>query len=254
MNIPLRSVALALILAAAPALAATKPTPKPTTAKTAVKPTATKPVSTKQSAAKPAAAKAAPDKTTAAKPKPAPARPKPKSKPKPASPPPINPLSHAEKDGFGVLQTAAPDATRFIADWKLGVGAKTASTSTIANKPLFTFLLFRGCKANAEGNCDVVADFVITRPDGTTDDSNKGVVVWNKTAPTDPKKPYIGDGALGFGTDEEGPFGDYRIAATVTDRVAGTSVTTEQTLTIAPDPAAPPAALPAPQPAEPPAK
>ena len=189
----------------------------------------------------PPAKKAAPAKPAAAKPVAA----KPKPKPKPAALPVIDPLSHAEKDGFGVLQTAAPDATRFIADWKLGVGAKTAATRTIANKPLFTFLIFRGCKANAEGKCDVVADFVITRPDGTTDDTNKAVAVWDKAAPSDPKKPYIGDGALGFGTDEEGPFGDYRIVATVTDRVAGITVTTEQTLTITSGPAAAPAAPPA---------
>ena len=59
-------------------------------------------------------------------------------------------------------------------------------------------------------------------------------MVWNKAAPTDPKKPYLGDGALGYGVDDEGPFGDYRVVATVTDRVAGITLTTEQTLTIAP--------------------
>jgi hypothetical protein len=236
MTIPLRTIALALFLVAPglPAQAATKPAPaksvtaKPAAAKTPATPATAKPVPTK---ARPDAAKAASNKPVTPKAKPAP-------KPKPKNLRLVDPLSHAEQDGFGVLQTAAPDATRFIADWKLGVGAKTASTSTIANKPLFTFLIFRGCKANAEGKCDVVADFVITRPDGTTDESNKGVAVWNKAAPADPKKPYIGDGALGFGTDEEGPFGDYRIVATVTDRVAGVSVTTEQTLTIAPGPAA----------------
>ena len=80
----------------------------------------------------------------------------------------------------------------------------------------------------------VAADFVITRPDGTTNEDNKGVVIWDKAAPADPKKPTIGDGALGYGVDSEGPFGKYLVVATVTDKVAGTSVTTQQTLTIAP--------------------
>ncbi len=180
-----------------------------------------------QKTAKPAAKSAA--KPAAAKPKPRAAKAKPKT-PLIA----ISPLSHDEKNGFSVLQVAAPDSAKFIAGWKLGAGGDSATTRTVANQPLFTFLIFRGCKGDAQGNCDVVADFVITRPDGTTNEENKNFIVWNKAAPTDPKKPYLGDGVLGYGVDDEGPFGDYRVVATVTDRVSGTTLTTEQTLTIAP--------------------
>lgn len=182
-------------------------------------------------------AAAMPQKTTkpvAAKPA---AKDKAKAKPRTKLPPPA--LNIAEKGGFGVMQVAAPDAAAFIAAWKIGDGAKNETTRTVADKPLFTLLIFRGCKADADGKCDIVADFAITRPDGTINEDNKGVVVWDKTAPADPKKPMIGDGALGYGVDSEGPFGDYRVVATVTDKVAGISVTTEQTLTIAPALAAP---------------
>ena len=214
-----------------------------------------------QQTKKPAPARAPAAKAAPAKPKPAPAKPKPKT---PLIT--IPPLSHDEKGGFSVLQVAVPDAAKFIAEWKLGGGGKSATTKTVANQPLFTFLIFRGCKANGDGKCDIVADFVITRPDGTINDENKGVVVWNKAAPTDPKKPYLGDGALGYGVDDEGPFGDYRVVATVTDRVAGVTLTTELTLTIAPGKTAaaretgarpsPPSPPPRPrsEPAEPPAK
>ena len=194
-------------------------------------------------AAPAAAAPQAATKPAAGKPsaKPAPAKPTAKAKAKLKArtklPPPA--LNIAEKDGFGVMQVAASDAAAFIAAWKIGDGAKNETTRTVADKPLFTLLIFRGCKADADGKCDIAADFAITRPDGTINEDNKGVVVWNKAAPADPKKPMIGDGALGYGVDSEGPFGDYRVVATVTDKVAGTSVTTEQTLTIAPALAAP---------------
>jgi len=181
-------------------------------------------------AASKAAAKSAPGKPAATKGKA-------KATPRAKLPPPA--LNIAEKDGFGVMQVAASDAAAFIAAWKIGNGAKNETTRTIADKPLFTLLIFRGCKAGPDGKCDIVADFVINRPDGTVNEDNKGVVVWDKAAPADPKKPTIGDGALGYGVDSEGPFGDYRVVATVTDKVAGVSVTTEQTLNIAP-------ALPAP--------
>jgi hypothetical protein len=190
-------------------------------------PAAAAPQAAAKSAAKPAGGKSSPAKAAA----------RAKAKPRTKLPPPA--LNIAEKDGFGVMQVAAPDAATFIAAWKIGNGAKSESTRTVADKPLFTLLIFRGCKADADGKCDIVADFAINRPDGTVNEDNKGVVVWNKAAPADPKKPVIGDGALGYGVDSEGPFGDYRVVATVTDKVAGTSVTTEQTLNIAP-------ALPAP--------
>ena len=186
-------------------------------------------------------AAAAPQAATKSAAKPSPGKPAAKAKAKPKArtklPPPA--LNIAEKDGFGVMQVAASDAAAFIAAWKIGDGAKNETTRTVADKPLFTLLIFRGCKADADGKCDIVADFVINRPDGTVNEDNKGVVVWNKAAPADAKKPMIGDGALGYGVDSEGPFGDYRVVATVTDKVAGTSVTTEQTLTIAPALAAP---------------
>ena len=201
----------ALALSVPSAQAATKPAP--------AKPTA-KPAATKPAAAKPVA-------------KPVPAK-KPAAKPTPKLKP--IPLNIAVKDGFGVMQVASGDVEKFIAAWKLGNGPKSASTSTVANQPLFTFLIFQGCKPDPMGKCDVIADYVITRPDGTTNEDNKGVVVWDKAAPADPRKPTMGDGALGYGVDDEGPFGDYRVVATVTDRVAGTTVTTEQTLTIKPDP------------------
>lgn len=205
---PLYRLAVAAFFAASPAFAQTAANPAPAKPK-AAKPAATKP------------------KTPAAKPK----------TPLVA----ISPLSHDEKNGFSVLQVAVPDSAKFIAGWKLGAGGSSATTKTLANQPLFTFLIFKGCKADAKGNCDVVADYVIHRPDGTTNEENKGLVVWNKAAPTDPKKPYLSDGALGYGVDDEGPFGDYRVIATVTDRVAGTTLTTEQTLTITPGKAAVPA-------------
>ena len=197
----------ALILSVPLAQAATKPAAKP----------AAKPVT--KPAAKPAA--------------------KPVAQPPAAKPKPVM-LNVALKDGFGVMQVASGDVTKFIADWKVGMGPKSATTRTVADKPLFTFLIIQGCKPDPMGNCDVVADFVITRPDGTTNEDNKGVVVWNKPPGADPKKPIIGDGALGYGVDSEGPFGDYVVVATVTDRVAGVTVTTQQTLTIKPAADGPP--------------
>lgn len=165
----------------------------------------------------------------AAKDKPAPAKPKAASA-KPAA----EPLGdHAAKGDFGVLQVSAPDATQFVANWGMGTASQAVATRTVADKPLFVFIIFHGCKPDADGKCDLVADFAIHRPDGSVDDDHKGMAIWRRAPSDDPAKLILGDGALGFGTDSEGPFGDYRITATVTDRVAGVTLTTEQVLTVA---------------------
>jgi hypothetical protein len=173
----------------------------------------------------PASASVAADKKPAAKPA------KPAAKPA-TRPAPATPLNIAQKQGFGIIQLAADDSNKFINAWKIGAGAQASTTRAVANQPLYTFLIFRGCKADPAGNCDLVADFVIHRPDGTVNEDNKGITIWNKAAPADATKPILGDGALGYGVDDEGPFGDYRVVVTVTDKVANVSVTTEETLTI----------------------
>lgn len=171
---------------------------------------------------------AAPKKTAGKSARPA-ARPA-AAKPKPAA----RPLGdRAARGGFGILQVAAPDATRFVADWHTGTASQATATATVADKPLFVFIIFHGCKPDADGKCELVADFAIHRPDGSVDDDHKGMAIWARAAPDDPARPVLGDGALCFGTDSEGPFGDYRIVATVTDRIAGVTLTTEQVLTVA---------------------
>lgn len=200
--------------------------------------------------AKPAPSKPRPAAKPAAKDKPA-AKPMTKDKPavavkpaakarpaaakpmaKPAKPPKLS--DRATDGAFGILQVSAPDATQFIADWRAGTASKAISAHTVADQPLFVFIVFRGCKADVDGACNVTADYAIRRPDGSIDDDHKDQVVWRRAAPDDPAKPYLGDGALGFGTDSEGPFGDYRITATVTDHVAGITLKTEQVLTVSP--------------------
>lgn len=191
---------------------------------------------------RPAPAKAMPAKPAPAKVKPAAnpaaARDKPAAKPagKPAakSAKPARLTDRATGGSFGILQVSAPDASRFIADWRAGTASRATSVRTVADKPLFVFIIFHGCKADADGACDVTADFAIRRPDGSIDDDHKDMAIWKRNAPGDPAKLVLGDGALGFGTDAEGPFGDYRITATVTDRVAGITLKTEQVLTVAP--------------------
>jgi hypothetical protein len=146
------------------------------------------------------------------------------------------PSSSARSGGFGVMQVVASDEARFQREWAVTTpGADlTVSTRTVANKPLFVHILFFGCKPNAAGDCDVTGEVAFYGPDGKLEQEKKDLVIWRQKAPDSPTNIYLGGPAVGFGTDDAGPFGAHRVVYKVTDNVAGITLVTEQTLTIAP--------------------
>jgi len=150
---------------------------------------------------------------------------------KPAEPSP----DRAESGGFAVIQLASDNTDRFHAEWdKPGPGANvTTSSETLRNAPIFTFLVFTGCRADAAGNCDVTADFHVIGPN----DKNAEEYSHAKDAPVWKGKPpptgtfLLSSAELGLEIEDKDPLGAYVVRAVVTDHVANITVETEQTLT-----------------------
>ncbi|WP_343892990.1 hypothetical protein [Sphingomonas oligophenolica] len=150
---------------------------------------------------------------------------------KPAAPSP----RQAESGGFAVIQMASDNQDRFHAEWETSTpGANlTTTTETVRNAPIFTFLVFTGCKADAAGNCNVTADFHVIGP------QDKGSEEYStaKDAPVWMKKPpaknilFLSDASLGLRIEDKDPLGAYIVRAVVTDHVANITLKTEQTLT-----------------------
>jgi hypothetical protein len=142
----------------------------------------------------------------------------------------------ARNGAFGAIQIATDDEDRFKREWAVTTpGARlTQSTRTVANKPLFVHVIFYGCTANAAGDCDVTGDIAFYGPDGKLENEQKGMAIWRRKAPDSPKNLYLGGPAVGFGTDDKGPFGAHRVIYKVTDNVAGITLVTEQTVTVSP--------------------
>ena len=137
---------------------------------------------------------------------------------------------------FGVMQIATNDPDRLIADWSKfapGVSVK-ASTQTFRNRTITTFLVFKGCRAGASGNCNVTADFDVSDPEGKLCGQSKSVEIWVGRPPAPGNNLQLSSAGFGLSFDDNDPLGAYRVRATVTDHIAEITTHTEQFLTVLP--------------------
>lgn len=146
------------------------------------------------------------------------------------------PPNLASNDPFAVQQITTADPDKLMADWAKptpGVAIATATT-TPRNKPIVTFIVFSGCKADAAGNCNVTADFLTTGPAGQTYDTTNGAEIWVGKPPPPGFNLQLSAGGLGIVFENKDPVGQYVVHATITDHVAGKVLHTQQTLTVTP--------------------
>ncbi len=142
----------------------------------------------------------------------------------------------AETSGkFAAIQIATTDPDRLVADWQKPTASVALVTTThaIVNQPIVTFIIFRGCRADASGNCDVTVDFETFGPDGKRYDSTRAVNVWVGHPATADLSFQLSETGYDISFEPEDPLGSYRIHARVTDHVSGIVLDTEQVLTVA---------------------
>ena len=138
----------------------------------------------------------------------------------------------ARSGDFAVWQIATVQPDQLMADWLKptpGVAIPMA-TMTPRNRPIVTFIVFTGCRADAAGNCNVTVDFDTTDPAGKPYD-HTNAEVWVGHPPPVGKNLQLSSGGLGLAFEAKDPLGAYQVRATVTDHVSGLSLHTEQVLT-----------------------
>ena len=135
---------------------------------------------------------------------------------------------------FAAIQIATTDPDRLVADWQKPSTSVALVTTTHAfvNQPIVTFIIFRGCRADASGNCQVTVDFETFGPDGKRYDSTRGVNVWVGHPPTADLSFQLSETGYDISFEPEDPLGSYHVHAIVTDHVAGIVLDTEQVLTV----------------------
>ena len=141
--------------------------------------------------------------------------------------------SVASSGDFGVMQIATTDSDKLVAEWLKptpGVTVET-STQTPRNQPIVTFIVFKGCRADASGNCNVTVDYETLDPTGKSYDVTKAAEVWVGRPPAPDNNLQLSVSGLGLIIEDKDPLGAYLVRAAVTDHVAGITLRTEQTLT-----------------------
>lgn len=146
---------------------------------------------------------------------------------------PDNAPNIAANGQLSIMQMATEDADALIAAWpNPSPDAQMSATAKIRyGRKFTTFLVFRGCKPDRAGQCNVTADFEVITPRGQVATRTLAVPVW-----VGPRPPITGVllSKTGFSItlDDSNATGLYRIRATTTDHVANTTAPTEQILSL----------------------
>jgi hypothetical protein len=156
---------------------------------------------------------------------------------KDGKPAPQDPAMASSPQGFAVRQVATLEGEAFVRRWNEPTPGVTVDTSSRVgrNQPIFTFIVFTGCKADAAGKCNVSADFKMTDPNGKPWGEQKGMPVWVGIAAPAHGILQLSTAYLGLVVENKDPLGAYRVAADVIDHVANISLHTEQTIVASAD-------------------
>ena len=132
-----------------------------------------------------------------------------------------------------VMQIATTEPGKLMDSWgKDAEGVRVESANVMKrNQPIATFILFSGCRPDAEGLCNVTADFETLTPAGAVYDRQSGVKVWVGRPAPPAKSIGLSEGGLGLRIEDKDPLGAYVVRATVIDHVSGVRLQTTQTLT-----------------------
>jgi hypothetical protein len=122
---------------------------------------------------------------------------------------------------FGVQIVLTADEAQFRQTWNSSkTPPKLSATNTVRlGASVSAMLIFHGCSPNASGVCDVVSEFILEAPDGSKTPAGGGPVWTGK--PMQPRLLQLGQASMTVGFDKTDPVGDYTIAATIKDKVAG---------------------------------
>jgi hypothetical protein len=143
----------------------------------------------------------------------------------------------ASSGDFAIMQIATTDPKGLLADWlnpAPGVQIK-ASSQTVRDKPIYIFLIFKGCRPDASGNCNLTADFNTFDSRGRPYDKRVATPIWVDHPPAPGNNLQLSNASLRLVIHDKDPLGAYRVQASVTDHIAGVTLQTEQTLTVKAD-------------------
>lgn len=128
----------------------------------------------------------------------------------------------ARSGDFGAALLVTDDHEGFFEAWNEPASdgyAPRISAVSQANRGdvVVALVLFTGCEADGQGNCNSEIDFKVVNPDGTVYANMEGAELWKlKPAPVNGVM-QLGVTYLGFEIEPDDQLGEYRIEAVVMD-------------------------------------
>jgi hypothetical protein len=139
----------------------------------------------------------------------------------PAKEPANEARDRGNEDGFGVRLVVVENPEEYQRKWEGPDIPKLESVSELSRgDSIGAFVVFSGCRPDAQGACDLEVDYTLYRPDGRVHVRRTGQPLWRREASPAPNLA-LGRVFLGFQPGATDLEGEYRVRARVSDRNAG---------------------------------
>ena len=120
-------------------------------------------------------------------------------------------------NGFGANLLIVENPRAFIEEWQKPETPKIKTVSEVKRGDLLgAFVLFAGCKPDAQGACNSEVDYIVYKPDGSVYAERKAEPVWKEKAPP-ATIIQLSRAILGIRMEEKDPSGEYIVKAKVSD-------------------------------------
>lgn len=120
-------------------------------------------------------------------------------------------------NGFGGHLIVVVNPREFIKEWLQPENPQIKSAADVKRgDSIGAFVLFAGCKTDAEGMCNSEVDYAVYKPDGSILAERKGQPLWKEQAPSAPDI-QLGRAILAFRLGKGEPTGEYKVKAKVSD-------------------------------------
>jgi len=132
--------------------------------------------------------------------------------------------------GFGAHLLIVENPQAFVEEWQKPETPKINPVSEVKRGVLLgAFVLFAGCKPDAQGRCNAEVDYTVYRPDGSVYAERKEQPLWKDEAPPG-MNIQLSNAILAIRMEPNDPVGDYKVKAKVSDLNAQTSFELETKL------------------------
>ena len=120
-------------------------------------------------------------------------------------------------NGFGGHLLVVENPRAFIEEWqKPETPNIKPATEVKRGDQLGAFVLFAGCKPDAQGVCNAEVDYAVYKPDGSLYAEKKAQPLWKQQAPPAPII-QLSTAILGIRMEKDDPAGEYVVKAKVSD-------------------------------------